>query len=421
MRVVKCANGHFFDRDSYINCPVCGGQEIDFDPDKTTVLTKSCPYCGFLLADTDVFCPNCGNAVQAQEESGKWADERGEKIPFPSAEASAKKKSGNKWLVIVGLVILLAGAALWLLPKILNQDENEKTAQSSQSIESQAASSEESSAEVSSVEETVESVEESSEEASEMSSAEEESSVEESSEDEASEGSSEEETSEEESSEDEISEDEISEDDPQEDESSEVTAGNEPDEVLDPDDAQNRQFDLEIPKITTLESNKKGKVFLEWKTVENAQIYRIFRYGEDTGHWEILKDTVDTSYTDEAVDNYIKYHYAIRVVDSKKEEYLSGYKIKGDIMLRPAPVLKQAARTEKGVEVTWEAVERCERYKIYRKTDGSWKKIGESTENSFVDTTAKEGTAYIYTVRCLTASGKTIVSGYDPNGVKVEK
>lgn len=69
--------------------------------------------------------------------------------------------------------------------------------------------------------------------------------------------------------------------------------------------------------------------------------------------------------------------------------------------------LTKAANSVSGVKVTWEAQETAETYIIYRKVSGakSFKKIGTSTTNSYVDKTAKSGVKYEYTVKAKNIAG----------------
>ena len=69
--------------------------------------------------------------------------------------------------------------------------------------------------------------------------------------------------------------------------------------------------------------------------------------------------------------------------------------------------LTKAVNSVSGVKVTWEAQETAETYIIYRKVSGakSFKKIGTSTTNSYVDKTAKSGVKYEYTVKAKNIAG----------------
>ncbi len=93
----------------------------------------------------------------------------------------------------------------------------------------------------------------------------------------------------------------------------------------------------------------------------------------------------------------------------------NGYKI---VYLAPeTPVLSKVSNDKTGVKITWKGAAGAENYIVYRKSgSSSFKSIktvsGKTT--SYVDTTAKSGTKYTYTVQATNASGK---SGYDKTGL----
>ena len=77
----------------------------------------------------------------------------------------------------------------------------------------------------------------------------------------------------------------------------------------------------------------------------------------------------------------------------------------------PVVTVKNSAT---GVKVTWGAIDGAESYKVYRKTYstktkkyGSWKTCGTVTTTSYVDTKAKSGTKYVYTVKALNGDVKS--------------
>ena len=78
--------------------------------------------------------------------------------------------------------------------------------------------------------------------------------------------------------------------------------------------------------------------------------------------------------------------------------------------------LKKAASAYGGVEVTWNAVSGATSYTVYRKAAGakSWTTLGSSKTTSYLDTTAKTGTKYTYTVRAKNIVG---LGSYDNTGV----
>ena len=82
------------------------------------------------------------------------------------------------------------------------------------------------------------------------------------------------------------------------------------------------------------------------------------------------------------------------------------------------PKLKSASRTSGGVKVTWGKASNADSYIVYRKTAKSgWSKIGTTTATSFIDTKAKTGTTYYYTVKAKNVAG---TSGYNKTGLKIK-
>ncbi|MCD8232325.1 MAG: fibronectin type III domain-containing protein [Clostridiales bacterium] len=85
------------------------------------------------------------------------------------------------------------------------------------------------------------------------------------------------------------------------------------------------------------------------------------------------------------------------------------------------PELSGISNITKGVKVSWESVTGAEKYRVYRKTSsGSWKKLGDTKSTSYTDTTAKSGTTYYYTVRCINAEGTSNTSSYDSTGLSIK-
>ena len=50
---------------------------------------------------------------------------------------------------------------------------------------------------------------------------------------------------------------------------------------------------------------------------------------------------------------------------------------------------------------------------------GSWSKLADTTALTYIDKTAKSGTRYIYTVRCINSTGKAYTSAYNTTGLAI--
>lgn len=85
------------------------------------------------------------------------------------------------------------------------------------------------------------------------------------------------------------------------------------------------------------------------------------------------------------------------------------------------PKLKSAVNTEKGIKITWDKVKGASNYRVFLKTPGKWKKLGDTTGTSYTYTGAAEGEECVFTVRCITACGKGFTSMYDSKGISCQR
>ena len=86
----------------------------------------------------------------------------------------------------------------------------------------------------------------------------------------------------------------------------------------------------------------------------------------------------------------------------------------------PANVtLGSAKAVSGGIQVTWQAANGAAKYNVYRKdaSNTRWVVIGTVTGTSYTDKTVKAGVTYTYTVRGVSADGKTLSPGYNKTGV----
>ncbi|SDB31052.1 GH25 family lysozyme [Eubacterium oxidoreducens] len=70
--------------------------------------------------------------------------------------------------------------------------------------------------------------------------------------------------------------------------------------------------------------------------------------------------------------------------------------------------LSTCENASSGVSLSWKKVKSAKKYYVYRKvTGGTFSNIATTTSTSYVDTTAKSGTTYIYKIKYKTKSGTT--------------
>ncbi len=84
------------------------------------------------------------------------------------------------------------------------------------------------------------------------------------------------------------------------------------------------------------------------------------------------------------------------------EDSIYTYTIKVNKIGDYVPKITEASALYSGNFISWKSVEYADSYIIYRKTpDTSWKKLAETEEKSYLDTSAIRGTRYSYTVKAV--------------------
>ena len=83
-----------------------------------------------------------------------------------------------------------------------------------------------------------------------------------------------------------------------------------------------------------------------------------------------------------------------------------------------APKLKSAVSTSNGIKITWDKVQYAEKYRVfYKGSNGSWKRLGDTANTSFVDDDVKSGSTYTYTVRPINSVGDVYTGAFDSKGI----
>ncbi|MCC8181845.1 MAG: hypothetical protein LIO45_02530, partial [Clostridiales bacterium] len=155
------------------------------------------------------------------------------------------------------------------------------------------------------------------------------------------------------------------------------------------------------PTLSSVSANSSG-VTVTWKAATGAVKYRVYRKVSG-GSWSKIAVTTSTSYTDTTAAAGTTYYYSVRCVNAADSQFTSGYDTTGLSITRAAtPTLSSVYANNNGVYVKWTAATGAVKYRVYRKTSGSsWTRVGVTTSTSYTDTTAKAGTTYYYTVRCV--------------------
>ncbi|MDD7389017.1 MAG: hypothetical protein PUG60_05045 [Lachnospiraceae bacterium] len=172
-------------------------------------------------------------------------------------------------------------------------------------------------------------------------------------------------------------------------------------------------------------SNVSGGVKVTWNKVNGAEKYRLYvRNGND---WEAVTDTTETSATFKGTSKLqltsgTLYCFTVRCVSADGKSNVSSYDTEGKTKKYIAqPVLSNISNVSGGVKVTWNKVNGAEKYRLYVRNGNDWEAVTDTTETSatFKGTSKLKlagGTSYRFTVRCVSADGKSDVSSYDTKG-----
>ena len=172
---------------------------------------------------------------------------------------------------------------------------------------------------------------------------------------------------------------------------------------------------LTTPKITRTQ-NIDGGVRIYWDAVEGAEAYRVFYLGRSG--WKGMGNTTETSFVDDDVNSGSTYTYTVRCVKKDGSEFTSDYDKEGFKATYIAkPKLKDAESVYGGVEIGWEAPKGATKYRVFYKGASGWRRMGDTTETTFLDDVVTSGKTYQYTVRCISDDGEEYVSSFDDAGI----
>lgn len=170
------------------------------------------------------------------------------------------------------------------------------------------------------------------------------------------------------------------------------------------------------PKIAKF-TNVNSGVNMTWNKSAGAAKYRVF--AKTSAGWKKAADVASNSYTYKTAASGKKYTFTVRAMD-KNGNFISSYNNTGfSYTFLSAPKISTLTNTSSGIVVRWNRVTGAKKYRLFVKTTGGWKQVGDTTGTSWKNTKVKNGTRYTYTVRCVTSSGKSYVSGYNKTGTSI--
>jgi len=117
------------------------------------------------------------------------------------------------------------------------------------------------------------------------------------------------------------------------------------------------------------------------------------------------------------IDKWAFYDCSKLVIKEKTGSVAGNYAVENKLNFKSTglmtPAWKEVQNTAKGIKLSWSKITGASGYRIYRSSNGEWKKLADvkkGSKTSYVDTSVKSGTFYAYRI-CALEKGK-IASDY---------
>ena len=140
----------------------------------------------------------------------------------------------------------------------------------------------------------------------------------------------------------------------------------------------------------TMSKNTANTITLTWDDAGDAELYRVYRYNEDTKKYAYVATVNDTTYTDTNLQPGTNYQYKVRCVWTiGGNNYYGTYSSDLTVPTLPAQVtnVRVDKQTGKTVSLAWDSVNGADGYRIYRYNSDS-----DSYEE--LDTVGADRTSY---------------------------
>ena len=176
---------------------------------------------------------------------------------------------------------------------------------------------------------------------------------------------------------------------------------------------------VKAPAITSL-TNESNGIKISWGASAGASKYSIY-YKEGSGSWKKLADTASTSYTWTGAVNGKTYGFTVRCLGSDGKTFVSGYDNTGkSITFKALPRVNSVFLTAEGIKISWGSTAGVSNYRIfYKEGSGTWKKLTDAAGNTYTWNGGTSGKTYGFTVRGISADGKTYTTNYDNTGKSI--
>lgn len=174
-----------------------------------------------------------------------------------------------------------------------------------------------------------------------------------------------------------------------------------------PTDKVTASTELLVPSNLRVSASN-SKVFLDWYSVKEAALYRVYRSETEKGEYKVIGETNVNSYEDTSMESGKNYFYKIKAIKGDAESAFS-YLVSIKSGMGAPKNISAIPNGVNGVLVTWDRVEGAASYYIYRSRNenASFDEIGFTDANRYEDKNLISGRIYYYKVK---AAGKGVES-----------
>lgn len=153
-----------------------------------------------------------------------------------------------------------------------------------------------------------------------------------------------------------------------------------------------------------------GVVDIEWKAVEAADAYAVYRKAADETDYTLVAQVDGQICIDDEAKAGVTYEYVIRPVVGKS--YGSSEAVKVDVLAVPKT---EAKNTKAGIELTWNKIANADKYVVLRRagSEDTWENVAELTDTKYVDKDVTEKTIYKYEIQAVSKYGTSATISVD--------
>ena len=164
-------------------------------------------------------------------------------------------------------------------------------------------------------------------------------------------------------------------------------------------------------------ANMANGVAIAWNKVPGAAKYKIVVKTATSG-WKTVAYSTGSTYTWTGAESGVTYTFGIVCVTADGKTVTSAFDSTGKtIKYIACPKIAKLQKVSSGIKITWNKVPGAAKYKlIVKESGGSWKTIWNTINSSYTWTGAVKGKTYIFSLRCMTADGKSYTSSWNSTG-----